>query len=227
MIATTTAARIAHDEATAKAWNDRYAAEGRVVSAMSGIHYAAGDKKVYGWGRGQRHGVWQMTFSEALTKVEAAVTMPVEEAYEAFSALDWDTDRDAKMAAHKVWTAAKEGQDALDRLVAARQALAVIEATIEDLETSYTGWTRAYLVTNSNGHIHSSMACSTCNRGNDATQFAWVTDFSDHNEAEIVAAAGWRACSVCYPTAPVVGMTAKAAKAALPSTIKNDGSIKA
>lgn len=67
------------------------------------------------------------------------------------------------------------------------------------------GWTRAFLaVTNgSGGHVHSSRQCSTCNNGNYATQFAWVTEFSGAVEDEIVEAAGERACTVCYPTAPV------------------------
>jgi hypothetical protein len=65
------------------------------------------------------------------------------------------------------------------------------------------GWTRAFLVTNGNGHVHSSMHCSTCNRGLHATQFQWMTDWSAKDEAEIVEAAGWRACTVCYPSAPV------------------------
>lgn len=67
------------------------------------------------------------------------------------------------------------------------------------------GWTRAFLaVTNgSGGHVHSSRSCSTCNNGIYATTFAWVTEFSGHDEDEIVAAAGERACTVCYPTAPV------------------------
>jgi hypothetical protein len=47
------------------------------------------------------------------------------------------------------------------------------------------------------------MNCSTCNRGERPTQFQWMTDYSGMGEAQIVAAAGWRACTVCYPTAPV------------------------
>lgn len=57
------------------------------------------------------------------------------------------------------------------------------------------GWTRAFLVNNSNGHVHSSMQCSTCTP---TTRFHWVTEYSDSTEDEIVAAAGERACTVCY-----------------------------
>jgi len=62
------------------------------------------------------------------------------------------------------------------------------------------GWTRAFLVvTSGTGHVHSSQRCHTCYP---TTQFHWVTKLSGHDEAEIVEAAGERACTVCYPSAP-------------------------
>lgn len=67
--------------------------------------------------------------------------------------------------------------------------------------TNAGGWNRAFLVTGSaNGHVHSSMSCSTCRP---TTQYAWMTDYSGSSEEEIVDAAGERACTVCYPSAPV------------------------
>ena len=74
---------------------------------------------------------------------------------------------------------------------------------IRTLAQEYTrrgGWTRAFLVNNSNGHVHSSTSCSTCF---ETTQYAWLTDYSGANEEAIVADAGVRACTVCYPSAPV------------------------
>ena len=62
-------------------------------------------------------------------------------------------------------------------------------------------WNRAYLVPD--GHLHKSMDCSTCNKGDTPTKFQWMTDYSAKNEKEIVGAAGYRACTTCYPTAPV------------------------
>jgi hypothetical protein len=62
------------------------------------------------------------------------------------------------------------------------------------------GWTRAFLVTNAQGHVHKDMRCSTCRP---TTQYHWVTDMSGKVEDEIVDAAGERACTVCYPSAPV------------------------
>lgn len=63
------------------------------------------------------------------------------------------------------------------------------------------GWNRCYLVTD--GHAHRTMHCSTCNNGEYPTRFSWMIDYSGKNEKEIVEAAGDRACSVCYPSAPV------------------------
>ena len=45
------------------------------------------------------------------------------------------------------------------------------------------------------------MTCSTCYP---TTEFSWLTEFSAATEAEIVTAAADRACTVCYPSAPVV-----------------------
>ena len=60
-------------------------------------------------------------------------------------------------------------------------------------------WTRAFLVINSNGHVHSSMECSTCF---DTTRYTWLVQYSNDDEATIVADAGQDACTVCYPSAP-------------------------
>lgn len=73
----------------------------------------------------------------------------------------------------------------------------------EPFDTEYQrrgGWTRAFLVSNNGGHVHSSMACSTCFP---TTQFHWLPEYSGKPEAEIVEDAGERACTVCYPSAPV------------------------
>ena len=82
-------------------------------------------------------------------------------------------------------------------IVAAKEAeMAPYEAEFE----RRGGWTRAFLVvTSGTGHVHSSRRCHTCYP---TTQFHWVTEYSGHDEAEIVGDAGERACTICYPTAP-------------------------
>lgn len=61
------------------------------------------------------------------------------------------------------------------------------------------GWLRYFLVTNSNGHVHREMNCTTCFS---TTQYAWLIDLADCNEAEMVEEWGERACTVCFPAAP-------------------------
>lgn len=98
--------------------------------------------------------------------------------------------------AYRAW---QQYLEYLTRSAAADEVFAEIE--VLDAEWERRGrWSRAFLVTNGNGHVHSSMHCSTCRL---TTRFHWVVDFSDHTEAEIVEAAGERACTTCYPSAPV------------------------
>lgn len=65
------------------------------------------------------------------------------------------------------------------------------------------GWTRAFLVTGADGHVHASMSCSTCNRGIYNTQFQWLPEYSAQTEEQIIADAGWRACAICFEGAPI------------------------
>ncbi len=60
-------------------------------------------------------------------------------------------------------------------------------------------WTRAFLVTNNNGHVHSSMGCNTCF---DTTRYEWLIQYSNDDEKTIVEDAGQDACTICYPSAP-------------------------
>lgn len=99
----------------------------------------------------------------------------------------------------------ERGRKALDRVNRAKGAVAELDGTVlAKLENEFGrrgGWPRAYLVTD--GHVHSSMNCSSCNRGEFPTRFSWMIDYSGKSMAEIVEAAGERACTICYPDAPV------------------------
>ena len=64
-------------------------------------------------------------------------------------------------------------------------------------------WNRYFLVCSSNGHIHSSTSCHTCNKGQNATQFALVPSLSGTSVEDAVAKLGAGLCSVCFPEAPV------------------------
>lgn len=89
------------------------------------------------------------------------------------------------------------------------------QAHLSEVFQARGGWTRAFLVNNTNGHVHSTMGCSSCFS---TTQFQWRTELSGSDQAEIIAAAGELACTVCYPDAPVA-VTSK------PGTIRTDAMI--
>ncbi len=65
------------------------------------------------------------------------------------------------------------------------------------------GWNRVYLATSNGGHAHNGTECSTCHHGESRTGFAWLVRYSGKPESEIVADAGQRACTTCYPSAPI------------------------
>lgn len=85
------------------------------------------------------------------------------------------------------------------KLEIAQEELRAVKEVLKDLNAQYEGWNRCFWVQNSNGHIHRSMECATCYP---STRYAWLPDWSDRDEMEIIKAAGEKACSVCYPNAP-------------------------
>jgi len=79
--------------------------------------------------------------------------------------------------------------------------LVKINVKIIDLNVIYNRdpWTRAFLVIASNGHVHSSMDCTTCFP---TTRYNWLVQYSNDDESTIVEDAGQDACTICYPSAP-------------------------
>jgi hypothetical protein len=90
------------------------------------------------------------------------------------------------------------------RLLADREALtlelASLRAKTSDLNRLYTGWSRFFVVTSSNGHVHKSMSCSSCFY---TTTYGPMPELSGQTEADAVDALGSNLCSVCFPSAPV------------------------
>ena len=78
-------------------------------------------------------------------------------------------------------------------------ALAELKEKLATLNGFYTGWSRAFLVRNNNGHIHKSRSCTTCF---DSTNYVWLTEMSGRDELEIAYLAGEKACTICYAHAP-------------------------
>ena len=85
-----------------------------------------------------------------------------------------------------------------------------INAKIADLDTQVQRfnheyiergrWNRYFLVTSSIGHVHRERTCSTCLP---TTQYAWLPQLSDCVESDMVDQYGEKACTVCFPNAPV------------------------
>jgi hypothetical protein len=90
-----------------------------------------------------------------------------------------------------------------------REVLSLIEdhnAEIQEIGREWEArgcWSRYWLVTSSDGHIHSSRHCSSCNKGKQATGFALVPYLSDKTAADAVSDLGPALCTVCFPSAPV------------------------
>lgn len=93
--------------------------------------------------------------------------------------------------------------------VKAKEEMANILAETEPYEAEYKrrgGWTRAFIVVNTNGHVHKSMHCSSCYP---TTQYSWLPEYSGSDESKIIEDAGSSACTVCYPNAPVSALKRK------------------
>lgn len=101
----------------------------------------------------------------------------------------------------------RAAEKALESLEKANAEVEAVAAQVSPLEAEYNRrrWTRAFLalVNGNGGHVHSSRDCSTCNNGQYRTEFARMAEYSGADEATIVKAAGYRACTVCYKDAPV------------------------
>ena len=88
-------------------------------------------------------------------------------------------------------------------IVEAEAALAWCRAVIEAGEEVYRErgtWKRYYLVVSSIGHVHRERHCPSCYY---STEYAWLTELSDCVESEMIEAWGEKACTVCFPEAPV------------------------
>ena len=90
--------------------------------------------------------------------------------------------------------------NAAEKLIAAEEMHRIALDEMKEAQSHYEDWSRFFLVTNSNGHIHSSMHCSTCQHD---TQFAWLPELAALTETDAVAEYGEILCSICFPSAPV------------------------
>lgn len=127
---------------------------------------------------------------------------------------DWGKSDEQVFVAAREWVTISDGGAASEQTGARiRGPLRDVEAAqaehgrareqVDGLQEAFRirgGWSRAFLVANNTGHVHSSMDCSTCRP---TTQYAWLTDYSGADEDLIVTDAGHRACTMCFPSASV------------------------
>jgi hypothetical protein len=96
----------------------------------------------------------------------------------------------------------RAAQPYLDENIALGDKLITLTIDIEPLTDEFTnrgGWSRFYLVTNGNGHVHRSTHCTTCYMN---TSYAWLPELSGKSEDEAVEEFGEKMCTVCFPSAP-------------------------
>ncbi|ONH62401.1 hypothetical protein CcI49_03205 [Frankia sp. CcI49] len=104
------------------------------------------------------------------------------------NALATPTELDTELV--KIQSAATRLRAELERIERREQAIA--DQYRRDL------WTRYWVVPG--GHVHSSTACHTCYP---TTRFVFLPALSGKARREVVELAGERACTACFPDAPV------------------------
>lgn len=175
-----------------------------IESVLNVLHDLAGHRRQY---RNGHSAIWVRLVKRVDdTGRDTSYTTPVAgweavETVEKLAAASETTDWNRRKAA-----------EALDKRHELRTRKDHIQARIDALNATWEAngrWSRFFLVTNSNGHIHSSMGCSTCRP---STNYAFLVEMSGMSEAEAVEAQGPVLCSKCFPSAPVEWVVGKQTK---------------
>jgi hypothetical protein len=92
-------------------------------------------------------------------------------------------------------------EKALENIALKEAEIARLKAEIAPLDALYYAnqWQRFFLVTNTNGHVHRSMNCSTTYP---TTDWAWLPHLSGLTDKEAVDDQGGILCTHCFPDAP-------------------------
>lgn len=178
---------VAEDTQSADWYEQRFVADQKRLAYAETLHHMNGEKRGYGRnGRGEYANDINTTIAELQQRVREA-----EDAGE------------MHLQGVKNWTAVRDAKSYLAKYDEQALEVARLNGLLAEANERYEQfrWNRAFLVlTNGQGHVHKSMNCSTCYP---TTRFNWVTDYSGSSEEQIVSDAGERACTVCYPSAPV------------------------
>ena len=173
------------DTALAALWEREQKAALDIQSTLESLHRLNGEKRDT-W---QRNAPWPKSDAETEAEVRQKLVDGT-----------WDFEPEpGRVVLAYPGTYAKERVEYIDTQRAERAA-ARAEAEPLEQEFDEKRWSRFFLVTNTNGHIHRTMACSTTFP---TTRWAWLPDLSGLTEEDAVKAQGPRLCSVCFPSAPV------------------------
>lgn len=142
---------------------------------MAAIHSFVGDRKEW---RGRKQ-VWRLSDAEAILRLREMA--------------DAGDERDLSQRARP--------SEVLAKLDEQTTRILELATEINRCEAEYRSrpWSRFFLVTSSDGHIHSSMDCTTCRP---STEYGWKPQLSGKTEADAVADLGPLLCTVCFPSAP-------------------------
>ena len=137
---------------------------------------------------------------EFAVKIDTQLSSWYDKRWDAVSKLDIAEDS-IKFYEKYYPTSVEKIQESRDKAAKIKLEISFINIEIGKLNAIYNQdpWTRAFLVINSNGHVHSSMDCSTCFA---TTRYQWLIQYSNDDEKTIVEDAGKDACTICYPSAP-------------------------
>lgn len=173
-----------------------------VATALVNVHYQLGEKKQH---YSRNRYTWPTTHEQAV----AALT----ERAAGHSCEFYHSDCPTRPLARYTQAA-----QALDDNLAAQAPL--------HAEYRTRPWSRFFLCLANGGHIHQSMHCSTCNRGQSRTEFGWQPRLSGLTEDEAVAQLGEYAsslCTVCFPSAPAERTDGRLRLAAKPPACPGSG----
>lgn len=147
-----------------------------------------------------------------MTNASPATMTPVE--IDTFLAANWGEQQKLALRLHgekrnlagspadgPVWV--QNNRVAIEARIEALTAdLEALKAEARPYEVEYASrpWNRYFLVANDNGHVHRGMNCSTCFV---TTEYRWLIDLADCDEDAMIEEWGERACTVCFPSAPV------------------------
>jgi hypothetical protein len=178
----TTATPVEIDTELSRLWNQEAQAESNRLSLVVSLHAQVGDKarRV----RGARGPIFSLSWEKVLEQAIIKARAPY-------------TERESYTA--------REIDRLLTNWAMASRKLEDLAAEIKVYTDEYRrrgGWNRVFMAQSANGHAHNGTECSTCHNGEERTQFAWLVRYSGKTEEEIVADAGERACTTCYPSAP-------------------------